>query len=116
MSDQPITQSNAPDSTQETAEIQIELAEVRQQLAQAKREAVIAKYGLPQDVAALLRSDDPAQLESDAAALARALRGRPATTSPANAVTAPEPDLTWIRDRRAGAEEPFGRGGVQWEE
>lgn len=99
--------------------LRAELETARHEALSAKREALAARYGIPPEVAGLLRGDSPEQMEREAAALAAALaKGRPQNPnlglSAGNAAGVGGPDLGWIRERFSGQHNPFGRGGVLW--
>ncbi|PJF30845.1 MAG: hypothetical protein CUN51_06575 [Candidatus Thermofonsia Clade 1 bacterium] len=99
-----------PEETQE-----LFIAQLQSELEKARREALAAQHGIPQELIALLRAEDPDQLAQDAATLARALKSpRQTSVSAAHAAEPAAPDLSWLRDRRSGRANPFGRGGVRW--
>ncbi|MCS6872686.1 MAG: hypothetical protein RML95_14880 [Anaerolineae bacterium] len=105
------------DETQEIfiAQLQSELEQARREALEAKREALAAQHGIPPELIALLRADSPEQLAQDAVLLARALnRVRSTPSSAAHAAESAAPDLSWLRERREGRANPFGRGGVRW--
>jgi hypothetical protein len=106
-----------PEETQELfiAQLQSELEKARREALEARREALAAQHGIPQELIALLRAEDPDQLAQDAATLARALKSpRQTSVSAAHAAEPAAPDLSWLRERRSGRANPFGRGGVRW--
>jgi len=43
-------------------------------------------------------------------------RARSAQGSAAHAAEPSAPDLSWLRERRTGRINPFGRGGVRWQD
>ncbi len=97
------------------AQLQAELEKARREALEAKREALAAQHGIPLELIALLRAEDPDQLAQAAALLARALKqARPAPLSAAHAAESAAPDLNWLRERRNGRANPFGRGGIRW--
>jgi hypothetical protein len=99
------------------AQLQAQLEQARREALAAKREALAAQHGIPADLIGLLRAEDAEQLAQDAALLARALgRARGAQGSAAHAAEPSAPDLSWLRERRTGRINPFGRGGVRWQD
>lgn len=107
------------DETPETLieQLRAQLEQARREALEAKREALAAQHGIPVELIALLRAEDPEQLARDAAILARALeRARSAQGSSAHAAEPSAPDLSWLRERRSGRLNPFGRGGVRWQD
>ncbi|PJF35152.1 MAG: hypothetical protein CUN49_12020 [Candidatus Thermofonsia Clade 1 bacterium] len=113
-----MTERAESEETQELfiAELQSQLAQARREALQAKREALAAQHGIPAELIALLRAEDSEQLAQDAALLARAMRARGAQGVLGHAAEPAAPDLSWLRERLSGRANPFGRGGVRWQD